>query len=195
MSSHASNECRASALSQGETAAPPQGAGPSPWRDTVPACGQRSPRSDLRPPSRCPGRDMSGHTSRGVTRDEALPQRETPPRRGPSAPHCYWLRQLHAELGSRRPSTQGLAPRPRAGASHRRSARRPTSGRWTGQPSEPSYRMLTAAYFGATTTVQGWSPTLAMMKAFHRGATRCLPAALGAYAPTDNHSRSIPEGT
>ena len=24
---------------------------------------------------------MSGHTSRGVTRDEALPQRETPPRR------------------------------------------------------------------------------------------------------------------
>ena len=82
MSSHASNECRAPALSQGETAAPPQGASPSPWRDTVLASGQRSPRSNLRPPPRCPGRDTSGHTSRGVTCDEALPQEENaaPPR-------------------------------------------------------------------------------------------------------------------
>ena len=122
-SSHASNEERASALSQGETAAPPQGASPSPWCDTVPASGQRSPRSDRRPLPRCPGRDTSSHTPRGATYDEALLREENAAWPRGRSPLPLLARRPHAELGSRRSADgcrRSILQGPRAPIPHKK---------------------------------------------------------------------------
>ena len=62
-SPHASEECRATALSKRETLAPPRGASFPPKRNSVMASETRSERSDLQPLALWPGRDMSSHAS------------------------------------------------------------------------------------------------------------------------------------
>ena len=129
------------------------------------ARGQRSPRSNLRPPSRCPGRDTNGHTPRGVTCEGTLPREEksTPPQGANFSPWCHTV----------------LA----RGTRNQRSD-------WSALPG--GERVSTCS---ALTLSQGKTAAPPKVRALHRSATRCPLAVLEAHAPTNGLLRAVPKGS
>ena len=129
------------------------------------ARGQRSPRSNLRPPPRCPGRDTNGHAPRGVTCEGTLPQEEksAPPQGANFSPWCHTV----------------LA----RGKRNQRSD-------WSALPG--GERVSTCS---ALTLSQGKTAAPPKVRALRRSATRCPLAVLGAHAPTNGLLRAVPKGS